>query len=226
MGSGHILCYLFDVLVQIYEDYGHTAREAVSSIVEKNLWGLDIDDRAAQLAYFAVMMKARQYDRRFFAHPVQPNVYAIQESNWIGGAFPFDMGNFLLSKEHQETLNYLIDSFHDAKEYGSILQLELRDYAGFIEAWDLTASQTAEKIGLLLWYDAIKDAIPELAKIATVLTQKYQVVCTNPPYMGSDNMSSPLDSYCRNYYPKSRYDLYAVLLERCRMLVEKDKFIS
>lgn len=75
MGSGHILCYLFDVLVQIYEDYGHTAREAVSSIVEKNLWGLDIDDRAAQLAYFAVMMKARQYDRRFFAHPVQPHIY-------------------------------------------------------------------------------------------------------------------------------------------------------
>lgn len=76
MGSGHILCYLFDVLVQIYEDYGHTAREAVSSIVEKNLWGLDIDDRAAQLAYFAVMMKARQYDRRFFAHPVQPHTYS------------------------------------------------------------------------------------------------------------------------------------------------------
>lgn len=76
MGSGHILCYLFDVLVRIYEDYGYTAREAVGSIVEKNLWGLDIDDRAAQLAYFAVMMKARQYDRRFFAHPVQPNVYS------------------------------------------------------------------------------------------------------------------------------------------------------
>ncbi len=224
MGSGHILCYLFDVLVQIYEDYGYTAREAVSSIVEKNLWGLDIDDRAAQLAYFAVMMKARQYDRRFFAHPVQPNVYAIQESNWIGGAFPFDMGDFLLSKEHQKTLNYLIDAFHDAKEYGSILQLEQCDYAGFIEAWELTASQTAEKIGLLLWYDAIKDAIPELAKIAVALTQKYQVVCTNPPYMG--NMPVKMTALVQQQYAEAKYDLYAVFIKKALVLTKKNGFMA
>lgn len=224
MGSGHILCYLFDVLVQIYEDYGHTAREAVGSIVEKNLWGLDIDDRAAQLAYFAVMMKARQYDRRFFAHPVQPNVYAIQESNWIGGAFPFDMGDFLLSKEHQKTLNYLIDSFHDAKEYGSILQLEQRDYAGFIEAWELTASQTAEKIGLLLWYDAIKDAIPELAKIAAALTQKYHVVCTNPPYMGASNMNGTLAEFVKGSFPDSKADLFSCFIERGNLMVKRNGY--
>ncbi len=224
MGSGHILCYLFDVLVQIYEDYGYTAREAVSSIVEKNLWGLDIDDRAAQLAYFAVMMKARQYDRRFFAHPVQPNVYAIQESNWIGGAFPFDMGDFRLSKEHQKTLNYLIDAFHDAKEYGSILQLEQCDYAGFIEAWELTASQTAEKIGLLLWYDAIKDAIPELAKIAVALTQKYQVVCTNPPYMG--NMPVKMTALVQQQYAEAKYDLYAVFIKKALVLTKKNGFMA
>lgn len=224
MGSGHILCYLFDVLVQIYEDYGYTAREAVSSIVEKNLWGLDIDDRAAQLAYFAVMMKARQYDRRFFAHPVQPNVYAIQESNWIGGAFPFDMGDFLLPKEHQETLNYLISVFHDAKEYGSILQLEQRDYAGFIEAWELTASQTAENIGLLLWYDAIKDAIPELARIAISLTQKYQVVCTNPPYMAVTNANEKVQEYIKQSFPDSKADLFAVLIECCAKLTGKNNY--
>lgn len=224
MGSGHILCYLFDVLVQIYEDYGHTAREAVGSIVEKNLWGLDIDDRAAQLAYFAVMMKARQYDRRFFVHPVQPNVYAIQESNWIDGAFPFDMGGFLLSKEHQETLDYLIDSFHDAKEYGSILQLEQRDYAGFIEAWELTASQTADKIDLLLWYDAIKDAIPELAKPAIALTQQYQVICTNPPYMTVSNASSKLQAYVKKNFPGSKSDLFAVYIERCGQLAGKNGY--
>ena len=214
MGSGHILCYLFDVLVRIYEDYGYTAREAVSSIVEKNLWGLDIDDRAAQLAYFAVMMKARQYDRRFFAHPVQPNVYAIQESNWIGGAFPFDMGDFLQSKEHQETLNYLISVFHDAKEYGSILQLEQRNYAGFIAAWELTASQTAENVGLLLWYDAIKNAVPELAKIAIALTQGYHVVCTNPPYLGLRNIGSKTLDYIQTNYPNSKNDFFAVFMER------------
>ena len=79
-GSGHILACLFDVLVQIYESYGYTTREAVASIVQNNLYGLDIDDRAAQLAYFAVMMKARQYDRRFFSRDIQPHVYAIQNS--------------------------------------------------------------------------------------------------------------------------------------------------
>lgn len=82
-GSGHILAYMFDVLMQIYESYGYTTREAVASIVENNLYGLDIDDRAAQLAYFAVMMKARQYDRRFFSRGVQPHVYAIAESNHV-----------------------------------------------------------------------------------------------------------------------------------------------
>jgi len=82
-GSGHILCYMFDVLMQIYEAYGYTSKEAVKNIVEKNIWGLDIDERASQLAYFSVMMKARQYDRRFFSHIVQPNVYAIEESNGI-----------------------------------------------------------------------------------------------------------------------------------------------
>ena len=95
-GSGHILCVLFDVLVRIYEDYGYTAREAAVSIVQNNLWGLDIDERAAQLAYFAVMMKARQYDRRFFSKGVQPHVYAIQESNGITSAPLHDMGMLCL----------------------------------------------------------------------------------------------------------------------------------
>lgn len=225
-GSGHILAYLFDVLVQIYESYGYTSREAVGSIVEKNLWGLDIDDRAAQLAYFSVMMKARQYDRRFFTHPVQPNVYAIPESNWIGGAFPFDMGDFLLSKEHQETLDYLINVFQDAKEYGSILQLEQRDYAGFIEAWELTASQTADKIGLLLWYDAIKDVIPELAKVAIALTQKYQVVVTNPPYMGASNMNGTLVEYIKKNYPNSKSDASTAFMERTLQFCGSDGLMA
>ena len=123
-GSGHILAYMFDVLMQIYESYGYTTREAVASIVENNLYGLDIDDRAAQLTYFVVMMKARQYDRRFFSRNIQPHVYAVVESNALGGSYKYAMGDFLLSKEHQETLNYLMDAFVDAKEYGSILCLE------------------------------------------------------------------------------------------------------
>ena len=156
MGSGHILVYAFDVLMQIYEDQGWSQRDAAQSILEHNLYGLDIDDRAAQLAYFAVMMKARQYDRRILARGITPHIHSIAESNAIGGAYKLAMGDFLLSKEHQETLNYLLEVFYDAKEYGSILQLESRDYAGLLEAWKLTASQTAGNFNISLWYSAVE----------------------------------------------------------------------
>ena len=115
MGSGHIFCVLFDVLVKIYEDYGYTARDAAASIVENNLWGLDIDDRAAQLAYFAVMMKARQYDRRFLTRGIQPHVYAICESNNIKDIFGQIKSELPLSNELKETLSYLIQVFEECK---------------------------------------------------------------------------------------------------------------
>ena len=124
MGSGHILCVLFDVLVRIYEDYGYTAREAAVKIVENNLWGLDIDERAAQLSYFAVMMKARQYDRRFFTRNVQPHVYAIEESNGISTEAINALGGNLTQDEHANAVMQalrLIEETHDAKEYGSII---------------------------------------------------------------------------------------------------------
>ena len=181
-GSGHILAYLFDVLMQIYENYGYTSRDAVASILQNNLYGLDIDDRAAQLAYFAVMMKARQYDRRLLTRGIQPNIHSIIESNALGGAYKLAMGDFLLSKEHQETLNYLLDAFIDAKEYGSILCLEKRDYVGLLRAWNLTASQTTENLNLTLWFAAVEHEIPKLIEQAIILTQGYDVVVTNPPY--------------------------------------------
>ena len=132
MGSGHILCYLFDVLMQIYLDNGYSKREAVRSILENNLFGLDIDKRAAQFAYFSVMMKAREYDSGFFGRKniPQPRVYDIQESNWLGGAYKHEMGNFLNSQQHRDTLNYLLDTFIDAKEYGSILQYQAAGLRG------------------------------------------------------------------------------------------------
>ena len=133
MGSGHILCVLFDVLVRIYEDYGYTAREAAVKIVENNLWGLDIDERAAQLSYFAVMMKARQYDRRFFTRKVQPHVYAIEESNGITSAPMHDMGLNLSQEEYGKAAKQamrLVSEMHDAKEYGSIIHVTPCD-------WDL-----------------------------------------------------------------------------------------
>lgn len=128
MGSGHILVYAFDVLMQIYESYGYSQRDAAKSIVENNIYGLDIDDRAFQLAYFAIMMKARSYNKRFLTLEIEPNLCTIQESN--GLQYDEDMGGFLLSEEHRETLKYLFHTFVDAKEYGSILNVEKRDYDG------------------------------------------------------------------------------------------------
>mgnify|MGYP002800758710 CR=1 FL=1 len=223
-GSGHILAYLFDVLMQIYESYGYTTREAVASIVQNNLYGLDIDDRAAQLAYFAVMMKARQYDRRFFSRGIQPYVYAIKDSNGIGGAYQYEMGNFLLDKKHQETLNYILEAFRDAKEYGSTLQLEERDYIGLMEAWKYTASQTAENMNLTLWYSAVEKAVPELIQQAIVLSQKYDVVVTNPPYMGSSGMGVKLADFVKKNYPDSKSDLFAVFIEACGKMTRKNSY--
>ena len=157
MGSGHILAYLFDVLIEIYGAHGYVTVDAIKNIVTKNLYGLDIDERAAQLAYFTVMMKARAYDRGFFRRGIQPNVYAIVESNWIGGAYPYDMGDFLLAEEHRKTLNYLLEAFRDAKEYGSLIRLEPHDYAGLLRAWEQTAAATAPNFNMVLWYDAVKE---------------------------------------------------------------------
>ena len=223
MGSGHILVYAFDVLMQIYRVNGYSDRDAAELILERNLYGLDIDDRAFQLAYFSVLMKARQYSRRILSRKdengrlnvPQPHVYAIMESKEIGGSYKSAMGDFLLSEEHQETLNYLLDAFSNAKEYGSILQLEERDYAGLMEAWKYTSSQTVEDFNMTLWYSAVEHEIPKFIEQAILLTKKYDIVVTNPPYMGVSNMNGCLSNYIKKEYPNSKSDLFAVFIERC-----------
>ena len=224
MGSGHILVYAFDVLMQIYTSAGWDQREAAQSILKNNLFGLDIDDRAAQLAYFAVMMKARQYDRRLLTRGIQPHIHSIIESNSLGGAYKLAMGDFLLSKEHQETLNYLLDAFIDAKEYGSILCLEKRDYVGLLRAWNLTASQTTENFNLTLWFAAVEHEIPKLIEQAIILTQGYDVVVTNPPYMAVSNAGAKVNDYVKKNFPDSKADLFAVFIERCGQMAKKNGY--
>ena len=232
MGSGHILCYLFDVLMQIYLDNGYSKREAVRSILENNLFGLDIDKRAAQIAYFSVMMKAREYDSGFLdrkdkdgkSKVQQPNVYDIQESNWLGGAYKHEMGNFLNSQEHRDTLNYLLDAFVDAKEYGSILQIKPLDYEGLKEAWETSAAATAGDINMVMWYDAAKDAVAQLIEQAIMLSQKYDAVVTNPPYMGASGMGAPLANFVKKYYPDSKSDLFAVFIEVCSHMAAEKRY--
>ena len=220
-GSGHILCVLFDVLVRIYEDYGYTAREAAASIVQNNLWGLDIDDRAAQLAHFAVMMKARQYDRRFFTREVQPHVYAIQESNSIHRDHLHYLGRGMSAIERNNAVNQmnaLLDAFIDAKEYGSILQPGEYDWAllsRFVA--DTTPEQqvTFDESGV----EATQAQLRLMIAQGQALAQKYHAVVTNPPYMGGSGMSAKLSDFVKSNYPDSKSDLFAVCIERGNQMV-------
>ena len=217
-GSGHILAYMFDVLMKIYESYGYTTREAVASIVENNLYGLDIDDRAAQLAYFAVMMKARQYDRRFFSRGIQPHVYAIVESNHVDqfALEYFCNGDAKLKK----AMDTIISELHDAKEYGSILTVTPQDwsalYARFAEIKeDIHISREVALRGLL-----------PLVQVAEALAQKYDVVVTNPPYMGSGGMGAKLTDFVKKSYPDSKSDMSTVCMEKSLSMCRKNGFMT
>lgn len=220
MGSGHILCVLFDVLVHIYEDYGYTAREAAVKIVENNLWGLDIDERAAQLSYFAVMMKARQYDRRFFSRRIQPHVYAIEESN--------DLNSHSISyyvnrrKELKIITDILLTELKDAKEYGSILDVTQVDFKLLSERIEEVKLETTPDINTYFVLDELQPFI----KVAQAMAQKYHVVVTNPPYMGSSGMGGKLSTYLKNYYPNSKNDLFAVFIERCEQMLIKNGYLA
>ena len=181
MGSGHILVYAFDVLMQIYTSAGWDQREAAQSILKNNLYGLDIDDRAAQLAYFAVMMKARQYDRRLLTRGIQPNIYSIRESNGINRNqlqfFGWSMGDVERNKAVTQ-VEYLLDTFRDAKEYGSILNVDMLDWEllyRFAGTVDYSDQISLDELNL----EATKDALWTLIEQGAVLAQKYDVVVTN-----------------------------------------------
>lgn len=211
-GSGHILAYLFDVLMQIYENYGYTPRDAVTSILQNNLYGLDIDDRAAQLAYFAVMMKARQYDRRFFSHTTQPHVYAIEESNRIEKP---DVEFFCNGKPSlTDAMHTILTQLYDAKEYGSILTITPQDWDALYARFDEVADESS------FHRDSIRKKLLPLVQVAQTLAQKYDAVVTNPPYMGASNMNSDLSEYVKKYYPDSKSDLFAVCIEHGNQMVK------
>lgn len=218
MGSGHILVYAFDVFMQIYESAGYGQRDAARLILEKNIYGLDIDRRAYQLAYFALMMKARQYNRRILEAGVQINLCEIRESNETEQFDNYHADDFLLDKTrgtaHQETLSYILGAFMDAKEYGSILQLEQRDYEGLAYTWKYTSSQTIGNTNLALWYAAVQGTIPPLIRQAILLSKKYDIVCTNPPYMGSSNMNGKLAKFMKDNYPDSKSDASTAFMEQ------------
>ena len=218
MGSGHILCYMFDLLIKIYEDYGYSAREAVSSIVQNNLWGLDIDERASQLAYFAVMMKARQYDRRFFSKGIQPNVYSINESNDIQKDLIdyFCQEDIVLSKD----INDILKSMHNAKTYGSLIEIGEHDWNRIYKRFEaLNENPTLFSIQADIELKPIVDS-------AHAISQVYDICITNPPYMGSSGMDTILSDFIKKYYFDSKADLCACFMERVQSYTKPNGFYS
>ena len=220
MGSGHILLYAFDVLMQIYESAGYSQRDAAKSILEHNIYGLDIDDRAYQLAYFAVMMKARQYNRRILNGENTCHVYAIQESNSINRAHLkyFGAGMDDIEKNAAKMqLEGLLDTLTDAKEYGSILNVESYNWdllRRFVAAEDTAGQISMDSVGV----EDTAEQLNRLVDIGETMARKYWVTITNPPYAAISNLSPKVNDFVKANYPDSKVDLFAVFIERCGLM--------
>lgn len=235
MGSGHILVYMFDVLMDIYRSEGYNERDSVFDILEKNIHGLDIDRRAYQLSYFALMMKARGYNRRLFRKTnsesdkkYELNVYFIDESNSVNRKHLNFFGSSMELHEKENarnTLNKFLDNMVDAKEYGSILNVEECNWdelKRFIGSYDVDEQLSFETLDL----DKTYMKINQLIKIGYVMSMKYCVVATNPPYMGLNNGDEKVNEYAKNHFKDSKSDLFAVFIEKCQMITKKNFFSS
>lgn len=219
MGSGHILVYAFDVLMEIYKESGYTERDAATMIVQNNLFGLDIDDRASQLAYFAVMMKARSYDRRFLSRGIEPNVLAIKESNNMGTAVRAG----LTTDAQMNTISqYLVDTFRDAKELGSIITVESKDYDSYMAYLDGCDGQGQLTMEDADWLQNTRPMLKALARQAKVLAAKYPVVCTNPPYL--NKIEGRLKTFVTENYKDYSGDLFSVFTYRNLMFCKQDGY--
>ena len=216
MGSGHILVYAFDVLMQIYASAGWDEREAAQSILKNNLYGLDIDDRAAQLAYFAVMMKARQYDRRLLTRGIQPNVYAICESNGVSDmAVEYFYGN---NPDLKDAVLKIVSEMKDAEEYGSILHITP------VKFDELYARFSEIEQENRLFSDEISEKLLPVVQCAELLAKEYDVVVTNPPYMAVSNAGAKVNDYVKKNFPDSKADMFAVFIERCVQMAKKNGY--
>lgn len=218
MGSGHILVYAFDVLMQIYDSMGYTARDAVRNIVENNIYGLDIDKRAAQLSYFAMMMKARQYDRRFLGRNIQPNIYAIRESNGID---QYAIDYFCNSDSKLiKAINSITAEMYDAKEYGSIIDVTPVDF-------EILYSRFKEvKDDISMSREIVLNELLPLVQVAEVLAQKYDVVITNPPYLGVKKYNAKLSAFITREYKDYKYDLFSCFIVRIERMIKTSGMVA
>lgn len=224
MGSGHILVYAFDVLMQIYSAQGYSERDAAKLIVEKNLWGLDIDRRAYQLAYFAVMMKARQYNRRILTSGIKPNLFVIDDNR----ALTPEIIEYIADGDSKiaADLRSISNDLTNAREYGSIINVQPVDFSGLIERIGVIAQ--SDELNLIAMENKriVCEKILPLVKQAQALSQKYDVVCTNPPYMGGSGMNSVLSEYVKRCYSEAKSDLFAALIIKCLEFTKQNGYSS
>lgn len=228
MGSAHILVYAFDVLMQIYESCGYSQRDAAKNILIHNIYGLDIDNRAYQLAYFALMMKARQYNRRILDGETDCHVYSIQESNSINRDHLKYFGTGMSEIERNIAIlqvQGLLDTFVDAKEYGSILNVENYNWDllnRFVGNTEMSGQLSMDVMGI----EDTKEQLCTLVEIGATMAQKYDVVVTNPPYMGSGGMDGKLLERVKTDYPDTKADMSTVMMEKSIDMSKVNGYLS
>ena len=215
-GSGHILVYVFDLLFKMYLEKGYNSKDIPSLILKNNLYGLDIDKRAAQLAQFSLIMKARSIDNRFFNEDrfVRPRVFEIIDSKLLKETnYRESMKSLHFSEDSIKMVDFLYDTFENAKIIGSLLKVPARDYTGLLD--DIKRCKENEYPNLLEmnFFNAGIDCIKYLVKVAMTLSRKYDVVITNPPYLGISNLEEPGKSYLIKNYPDSKSDMFAMFME-------------
>lgn len=210
MGSGHILVYAFDVLMEIYRECGYSDRDAALNIVQHNLYGMDIDKRAYQLAYFAVMMKARSYNRRALTQGIFNNLSVCEESNSIDR---FVCDGLTTDKEQNKIGEYLIEAFRDAQELGTLQTVKKNDYKSFAE-YLLNMENTTQQLDIfsMTWLNDVMPKMLQFTKQAHIMSNRYSVVCTNPPYMGK--LEGKLKDFVVNNYKAYSGDLFSVFMYR------------
>ena len=218
MGSGHILSYAFDVLLEMYREAGYADKEAVHQIIEKNLYGMDVDDRAFQLAYFSICMKARAIDRRFFHKKIEVNVISIPESNHLD----MDVCLRYIDDNDKSVIRYLISFFKDAKEYGTLLQPENYDYKGTYDRLKCIEMSNNATLDEYTFFSVYLPILKDIVKAALMLSKKYTAVCTNPPY--HNKYDKKLEKYVLDNYKEAKADLYSVFIMRDLSFCEKDGF--
>ena len=206
MGSGHILCYAFDVFMQIYTSQGYTERDAAQSIIMNNIYGLELDERAYQLSYFALMMKGRQYDRRFLTREIKPNL-----------AYFSDIKN-INTDTLQGKLKLFAEQFKNADAYGSLLEV-----GGFDEK---EIEDLIENFNEDLFTKDYKYTFLKMLAAYKILSQKYEICCTNPPYMGGKGMNPLVSDFLNKKYTDYKSDLFSAFVVRCTQMTKPEGFLG